>query len=319
MTKKLTSRPNNSFADKNEQYDEFILADLDLMRKDWELAPVSLADVMDDHQLVESDALIMPVDYDPMFSGLTSFDKPAHATDLDSNEEQTITNIELINKINFTEDFNALEQTVVEPLNIDITTKTTAHNHIDSLESPINDPSLIKKVKPLADDHYENSLKLKSTDLAQETTTASLQLDDSTQSVLADYENKLKKACVISYAALGLSLSALVAIAFLSTLLYNTKASNEKLTDLVSRLEVDIRDLTSKYESLENSSKKVDIDIINQQPIENLIKPVTVPTKKNKIIHKIIKSTPLKKVDIKSFQIRHPAFPLDVNKKNKLH
>jgi len=280
MTKKLTSRPNNSFADKNEQYDEFILADLDLMRKDWELAPVSLDDVMDDHQLVESDALIMSVDYDPMFSGLTSIDKPAHATDLDNNEEQTITNIEVINKINFTEDFNALEQTVVEPLNIDITTKTRAHNHIDSLESPINDPSLIKKVKPLVDDHYENSLKLKSTDVAQETTTASLQLDDSTQSVLADYENKLKKACVISYAALGLSLSALVAIAFLSSLLYSTKASNEKLTDLVSRLEVDIRDLTSKYESLENSSKKVDIDIINQQPIENLIKPVTVPTKK---------------------------------------
>ncbi len=307
MTKKHTTRPTNSFADETEQYEEFILADLDLMRKDWDLAPVSLADVMDDHHLVDSENVVMSIDHDPISSDTTTFENTAIRTeDVDSDKKHT-TELDAI-------ELNTLDQDIVDPINIDITTTdiTTAIN-FSSIETSSIEPSPIAKDKPLIDDLSEHISKEPS--LASEQTSANF------MAIIAAYENKLNRIRLISYAALGLSLSALVAIACLTILVFNTKTSNAKLTDLVSILQEDVKNLTVKYDGLENSNKDVSIDAINQAPIENTIvatKPVTVPTK-NKIIHTTVKSAPLKKVDLQSHPVKHSSMTLDGNKKYKAH
>ena len=104
-------------------------------------------------------------------------------------------------------------------------------------------------------------------------------------------------------------------------MIFKTKTNNAKLTDLVSILEEDIKDLTVKYEGLENSTKDVAIASINQQPVENTMmatKPVTVPTR-NRIIHAIVKSHPLKKVDVQRSRYKHLSVASNENKKNKTH
>jgi hypothetical protein len=267
MNKKRTSNTDKSYADKNEPFEEFILADLDLMREDWELGPVSLADVMDDHHTIENQEFIM------LTEGSNTFDKPICVTGFNINEQQAKT----------------IDLATTEPLNIDIVTEATSNNHIDSLDIPINEPSSMTIEKVFAEDPF----KLKSSTLVQEAITASVHPNDSIKSVMAHYENKHKKLLKISYAALVFSLSTLLAMAFLSTMVYNTEASNAKLNDLVSLLEVDIRTLTSKYESLEMNSKNIAIDPSNNQLIENIIKPIPVPTN-NKLIHETAKRIPLK-------------------------
>ena len=133
-----------------------------------------------------------------------------------------------------------------------------------------------------------------------------------------------KKARLMTHVALAFSLSALVAMVYLSTLVFDTKASNAKLTDLVSILQGDIGMLTDKYEGLENNSKNVPnvpIESIVPQAIENTIeatKPIAAPTK-NKIIHAVVKSMPLKKVDLQSHPIKHSAIVVGEHKKNKTH
>ena len=194
-----------------------------------------------------------------------------------------------------------------------------AHNNFESIETPIIDPPSIAIEKPVTDDLSETLFALKNTALAQDPTLIQTPTDTSTKATIAAYESKVKKSPLISYIALGLSLSALIAILFLSTLIFKTKTNNEKLTDLVSILEEDIRDLTVKYEGLENSSKDVAIASINQQSIENTLmatKPVTVPTK-NRKIHAIVKWHPLKKVDIQRSRYKHLSMTL--NKNNKTH
>ena len=257
MTKKRSSNTDKPYADINEPYEEFILADLDLMREDWELGPVSLADVMDDHHIIENQEL----------DDSNTFDKPTCVIDFDINEQQAKT----------------IDYAAIEPLNIDIVTETTANNHIDSLQIPIKEPSLTTIEKLLVEDPFENALKLKNSAVVQEAITGSFHPDDSLKSVMAHYENKYKKLLKISYAALVFSLSTLLAMAFLSTMVYNTVASNAKLNELVSLLEIDIRTLTSKYESLEINHKNIAIDPSNNQLIENIIKPIPVPTKNKRI------------------------------------
>ena len=178
---------------------------------------------------------------------------------------------------------------------------------------PINEPSLTTIEKLLAEDPFESPLKLKNSALVQEAITETTHPDDSIKSVMARYENKHKKSLQISYAALGLSLSTLLAMAFLSTMVYNTEASNAKLNDLVSVLKVDIRTLTSKYESLEMNSKNVTIDPSNNQLIENIIKPISLPTN-NKQIHETAKRIPLK-LNPHDSKLTHRS----QKHKNKLH
>ena len=322
MTKNRTSRTNNSFVANNEPSEELILADLDLMREDWELAPVSLTDAMDDHQVVANEEFVMPVDYDPMASGSTSFDNTSHhaisAEDLDDKEKLNITKSDVLDQIKFTEDLNTLDETVIEPINIDITTtEISTPSIIENIEIPSHEPSLIAIDISLADDLSE----LINIDIEKEPTLISEQTSASSKVDMTDEESKVKKARLISYAALGLSVSALVAMSFLSILVFNTKISNAKLTDLVSILQEDVKDLTIKYEGLENSSKDASIDSINPQALENTIEatnPVAAPTK-NKIIHTVVKSLPLKKVDLQSHPIKHSSMVLDGNKKNKAH
>ena len=318
MTKNRTSRTNNSFVANNEPSEELILADLDLMREDWELAPVSLTDAMDDHQVVANEEFVMPVDYDPMASGSTSFDNTSHnaisAEDLDDKEKLNITKPDVLDQINFTEDLNALDEIVIEPINLDITTTEISTPSIsENIEIPSHEPSIIAIETSLAE--------LINIDIAKEPTLVSEQISASSKVDMTDEESKVKKARLISYAALGLSVSALVAMSFLSILVFNTKISNAKLTDLVSILQEDVKDLTIKYEGLENSSKDASIDSINPQALENTIEatnPVAAPTK-NKIIHTVVKSLPLKKVDLQSHPIKHPSMVLDGNKKIKAH
>ena len=314
MTKKHTTRPTNSFVDETQHYEEIILADLDLMRKDWDLAPVSLADVMDDHDLVESEDVVMSIDYDPMTSGTTSFDNTANTSittkDVDSDEKYT----DELDQTNYAVELNTLDQAVVEPININIsTTDSSTPINFSSIETSSNEPTPVAIDKPLFDDLSER--------ITKEPSLASEQTSTSIMAVIADYERKVNRARLISFAALGLSLSALVAVVFVSVLVFNVKTSNAKLTDLVSILQEDVKNLKVKNEGLENSNNGVSIDSINQPPIENTIdtiKPVTVATK-NKIIHTTIKSTPLKKVDLQSHPIKHSSMALDGNKKNKAH
>lgn len=321
MTKKRISRSSNSFVDYNETPEEFILADLDSMREDWEFAPVSLADVMDNHRIVASEEVVKSIDYDHIISASTSAD--SHINKLISPADLDSANTDALDQLQPTEDINALDQSAIDPLKLDIitTNKDSAHNNFESIETPIIAPSAITTKKPVTDRLSESLFALKNKALAQDPTLIQTPTDTSTKATIAAYESKVKKLPLISYTALGLSLSALIAILFLSTLIFKTKTNNAKLTDLVSILEEDIRDLTVKYEGLENSSKDVAIAAINQQPVENTMmatKPVTVPTK-NRIIRAIVKSHSLKKVGIQRSRYKHLFIALNENKKNKTH
>ncbi len=306
MTKKRSSKPINSFEDINEQYEEFILADLDLMRKDWELSPVSLDDVMDDHHVVSGEEFIKPVDYDPLSSDSNSFDNTINATDFNIKEEPTLTDIEKLDKNKFTEAFNVFDHPDDERLR-GIETDISLDSYMD-IEIPTITPAMMAIKKPLSDD----PLNLNSNELGEDGIATSQAANNSIKA----YENRLKKSLRISYISLGFSLCALVAIAFLSTLVYNTQASNTKLIELTTQLQGNIRDLKTKYESFEFNRKNVDMDSTNQQNIENKIEPVTILTK-YKIIHHYVKSTPLKKVVIKRSQFKHPSNVFDGTKKNK--
>ncbi len=302
MTKKRSSKPINSFEDKNEQYEEFILADLDLMRKDWELAPVSLDDVMDDHHIVTGEEFIIPVDYDPLSTDSNFFDEASIIPEVKIIEESTKTDKENDDKTKYTEAFNVFDHPIDERLR-DIETETSSDSYMD-IEIPTITPSMMPPKKPLA----EELLNKKSTKRGQE--------DNTTIQALKLYENKLKKSLRISYFALSFSMLALVAIVILSTMVYNTQANNTKLIELTTQLQENISDLNAKYESLEFSRKNVDMDSIHQQKIDNTIQPVTIPPE-YKIIDQYVKSTPLKKVIIKPSPLKQPSIVYDGTKKNK--
>jgi len=284
MTTKRNTRTTNSFVDNNEQSEELILADLDLMREDWEIAPTSLADVMDD-------------------------------------QKQNITNNHEVDPLNIIDDINTVDKTIVEPINIDITTNEDSINtNSVSLETPSNDPYPIAIEKQLKNDASD----LININISNDSTVKNQQPDISIKTDFTTYESMLKKARLMSHVALAISLSALVAMTYLSTLVFETKASNAKLTDLVSILQGDIGKLTDNYEGLENNNKNVpnvSIESIAPQAIENTIeatKPIVAPTK-NKIIHTVVKSIPLKKVDLQSHPIKHSATVVGDHKKNKTH
>ncbi|MEI6145204.1 MAG: hypothetical protein WCP66_02165 [Methylococcales bacterium] len=302
MTKKRSSKPINSFEDKNEQYEEFILADLDLMRKDWELAPVSLDDVMDDHHIVTGEEFIIPVDYDPLSTDSNFFDEASIIPEVKIIEESTKTDKENHDKTKYTEAFNVFDHPIDERLR-DIETETSSDSYMD-IEIPTITPSMMPPKKPLT----EELLNKKSTKRGQE--------DNTTIQALKLYENKLKKSLRISYFALSFSMLALVAIVILSTMVYNTQANNTKLIELTTQLQENISDLKAKYESLEFSRKNVDMDSINQQKIDNTIQPVTIPPE-YKIIDQYVKSNPLKKVIIKPSPLKQPSIVYDGTKKNK--
>jgi len=302
MTKKRSSKTINSFDDKNEQYEEFILADLDLMRKDWEMAPVSLDDVMNDHHIVIGEEFIIPVDFDPLSIGSDSFDEANTDTEVNITKQSITTDKEKLDKTDFTEAFNVFDHPIDERLR-DTGTETSTDSYMD-IEIPTITPSMMPPKKPLADELLNQKIKK----LRQEDNTAS--------QVIKLYENKLKKSLRISYVALGFSLCALVAIAVLGTMVYKTQASNTKLIELTTQLQENMRELKTKYESLEFSRKNVEMDSTLQQNIENKIEPVTILTK-YKIIDHYVKSTPLKKVVIKPSSFKQPSIVFDGSKKNK--
>ncbi len=336
MTKKRRSRINNSFDGINAPSENLVLANLDLTRDDWNLAPVSLTSAISDHQLVNNAELMLPNDHDPLAYEPTSFENNKSEKSLgdiltlDKNVDEKQPHIDILDIININEPVLAFEQLVATPFNRDniiqqneslLINETCVDNHLESLLE-INSAPIEKHKPSSADDTTENispecNPKLEQDDLLN-TVPVDLKKEASVSELIGHHNSKLKRPSLICYVALGFSFMSLVAIAFLMILIINTKANVTKLTESVHILEENMNNLTTKYENLENNTKVFSRDSNINQINEQALAPVKLVEAhfKKKVIRPIVNALSIKKINT---HLKHSANIVGIHKKYKPH
>jgi cell division septation protein DedD len=98
---------------------------------------------------------------------------------------------------------------------------------------------------------------------------ASLRADKSEQEAIKrqinDYENKVKKAAIITYTSLSFGILALLSTVVMGVIVSNMQTKVSKLTELVSILEDDMSSIAGKNSDLEISNSDSSVEQLNQK------------------------------------------------------
>ena len=80
-----------------------------------------------------------------------------------------------------------------------------------------------------------------------------------------NYENKVKKAAIVTYASLGFGIVALLSTVVMGVIVSSVQTKVSKLTDLVSILEEDMSSMTEKNSDMEINNSDSSIEQLNQK------------------------------------------------------
>lgn len=257
MTEKQKHRRNSFAADFNAREDDFILADLNVMPDEEEPSPVPLNHFLDDEDVI--DRLLVDAGFDVNDEFEEVDGKPnalviddislADEFDVNFDEQNVMTTDTAIfdpekSKLALEKDGDGIsmvqeenpetvkqEQTIVE---------TTAEIKPELVLDNSNNPGITEL----------NSLKSER---------------EAIKKLISDYENKVKKAAVISYASLGIGFVALLSTVVMGVIISSAQTKISKLSDLVSILEEDMGSIAGKNSDLAINNSDPSIEQLNQK------------------------------------------------------
>ena len=261
----------NSFAvDYGAKDDDFILADLNLMRDEEELSPVPLNHFMDDedvidrllvgaHDTVEDDQ--DPADGKPEALVLDDISLADELADIDeiTAEEDAIDRL-LVNTgfddIQHKDDM-ATDQTLLDSENSKLAFEQEEESDLMVQEDDA-DTDNEKQAKPeLVFDSLNNPEK------SELNVSGTEQVN--IQKLIKAYEHNAKKAAVMTYASLGIGLVALLSAVIMGAVVFGMHNKVAKLSDLVSIIEEDMSSIAGKNSDLDISNNAASIEQLNQK------------------------------------------------------
>ena len=295
MNSKMTNKQKlnlNSFdADFNDKEGDFILADLNVMLDEEEPSPVPLKHFLDDEAIIDrllinsgfdqfvaepiesaeqnrhteteeipvSDNYFM-ADFDPIQDEEDAIDRLLVDAGFDINNELEQDNGKLetlvvddISPVDEVEDSNEI---VVEPIE-----QVEQNRHAETEEISASDFHLMADFDPMPDS--ELALDKDATDVVSIIEKNPETAIDKKQ--INDYENKVKKAAIITYTSLSFGIVALLSTVVMGIIISSVQTKVSKLTELVSILEEDMSNIAGKNSDLEINNVDSSVEQLNHK------------------------------------------------------
>jgi len=291
MTNKQKLNLNSFAADFNDKEGDFILADLNVMLDEEEPSPVPLKHFLDDEAIIDrllinsgfdqfvaepiesaeqnrhtetegipvSDNYFM-ADFDPIQDEEDAIDRLLVDAGFDINNELEQDNGKLetlvvddISPVDEVEDSNEI---VVEPIE-----QVEQNRHTETEEISASDFHLMADFDPMPDS--ELALDKDATDVVSIIEENPETAIDKKQ--INDYENKVKKAAIITYTSLSFGIVALLSTVVMGIIISSVQTKVSKLTELVSILEEDMSNIAGKNSDLEINNVDSSVEQLNHK------------------------------------------------------
>jgi len=291
MTNKQKLRLNSFAAEFNDREDDFILADLNVMLDEEEYSPVPLKHFLDDEAvidrlLINSDFdqfIVEPIesakqnrhteteeisvsdnyfmaDFDPIQDEEDAIDRLLvdAGFDTDNELEQDDGKLEMLvaNDIRPVDEVEDSNEIVVEPIE-----QVEQNQQTETEETSASDFHLMADFDPIPDSVL--ALDKDATDVVSvieenpETAIEKKQIND--------YENKIKKAAIITYTSLCFGIVALLSTVVMGIIISSVQTKVSKLTELVSILEEDMSNIAGKNSDLEINNGNSSVEQLNHK------------------------------------------------------
>lgn len=253
MTKKQKLRRNSFATDFNAREDDFILVDLNVMLDEEEPSPVPLNHFLDDEETI--DRLLINSDYD-VHNELEQDDVKPGALGIDdiSLADEFGVNFEEKNAMAVVAGiFDSEERGVVLDKDASNDFLVTEENPETAKQEHTSET--IYTGKPL--ESFKNDAGI--------TTLSSVRSEqEALKKQINDYENKVKKAAIISYTSLSFGIVALLTTLVMGVIVSSMQTKVSKLTELVSIIEEDMSSITEKNSDMEINNSDSSIEQLNQ-------------------------------------------------------
>ena len=271
MIEKQKYRRNSFAADYGAKDDDFILADLDLMRDEEEPSPVPLNHFMDDEDVIDS--LLVGAHYSAEDEQDQADSKPDALAVDDISLADELADIDEI-----TAEEDAIDRLLVNTGFDDTQDKedamTTDQALLDSENSKLTfdkeeasdlmvreDDTKTVNEKQATPERVFDSLNIPEKSELNISGTEQEQF----QQLIQAYEHKAKKAAVIAYASLGIGFIALLSAVIMGAVVFGMHSKIAKLSDLVSILEEDMASIAGKNSDLDINNNAASIEQLNQK------------------------------------------------------
>ena len=144
---------------------------------------------------------------------------------------------------------------------------------------------------------------------------------ESIKEQISGYENKVKKAKFITYAALSFGTVALLSAAIMGIIVSSVKNDVSKLTELVSMLEEDMSGISEKNADMDINNSELSGESLNKKinnvaRLDNAKAMTTVPENITRSEVTVEKGSPKKKMELQENGSDQPQLSLDLSKSN---
>jgi cell division septation protein DedD len=231
MNKKQKPRQNTFAADFNDREEDFILVDLDVIQNEAEPPLVPLNHFLDDEETI--DRLLINTGFD------------VHVEPEEVRESGTL----VFDDINRTDEFGANpEEQYAMTTDIDILDSAENEFVLDKEENP--ETAMQERVIGEAT-HPKNVLENLNNDAGITLLRTTRHEQEKIKKQITNYENKIKKAAIVTYTSLSFGVVALLSTVVMGIIVSGVQTKVSKLTDLVSILEEDVSSITEKNSDME--------------------------------------------------------------------
>lgn len=291
MTNKQKLKLNSFAADFNDREGDFILADLNVMLDEEEPSPVPLKHFLDDEAIIDrllinsgfdqfvaepiesaeqnrhTETEEIPVsdnyfiaDFDPIQDEEDAIDRLLVDAGFDINNELEQDNgkvetlvVDDISPLDEVEDSNEI---VVKPIE-----QVEQNRHTETEEISASDFHLMADFDPMPDSELAPD---------RDATDAVSIIEENPGTAIDkkqinDYENKAKKAAIITYTSLIFGIVALLSTVVMGIIISSVQTKVSKLTELVSILEEDMSNIAGKNSDLEINNVDSSVEQLNHK------------------------------------------------------
>ena len=302
MTKQQKLRRTGFAADFNAENEDFILADLNLMRDEEEPPPVPLAHFMDDDAIIDSllinprfnagqepeveadEPLIDDIDLAEDDAGFNRF--IVEALEPEEQQRQTGAKIIPMSDSHAPAGFDdiALEDDAIDSLLLDAgfdadeasddgkpDARPTAepaveperHRQTDAEIIPLSAASVIAAAEQSIGETAAEIQPEFAADKQNDAAIIEAYEQAAIKKLINDCERKVKKATVISYASLAFGIIALVVMLVMLVMVFSAQTKITKLSDLVTILEEDMGSIAGKNADLDIGNNDAAVERLN--------------------------------------------------------
>ncbi len=144
---------------------------------------------------------------------------------------------------------------------------------------------------------------------------------ESIKKQISGYENKVKKAGFITYAALSFGMVALLSAVIMGIIVSRVKNDVSKLTELVSMLEEDMSSISEKNADMDINNSELPIELLNKKVnnvagLDNSKAMIAVPENIKRSEATVEKGSPKKKMELQENGSDQPQLSPDLSKSN---